>query len=254
MTGIAEIMKRGGYATHFAGKWDAGMATPDHTPVGRGYDTTLHYFHHANDYYTFVADNCNGTPVVDLWNKYFGSSSANASVGKPAVNKVNGPDCTVKDQSPPGNQTCEYEDALFEARVRSVISSHDTSIPLFMFWATHIVHGPLQVPAAQLAHWESVIPDDTERATYHSMVNWIDGAIGRTVALLRERDMWSNTLWVFSSDNGGPISGGANNWPLRGGKFSNWEGGVRVAAFVSGGALPIARRGKVEAGIVTGCA
>ena len=37
MTGISAVMKKGGYATHMYGKWDAGMATPDHTPAGRGY-------------------------------------------------------------------------------------------------------------------------------------------------------------------------------------------------------------------------
>ena len=37
MTGVATKLRAGGYATHFVGKWDAGMATPDHTPRGRGY-------------------------------------------------------------------------------------------------------------------------------------------------------------------------------------------------------------------------
>ena len=40
MTGMAQHMKRAGYVTHQTGKWDAGMATPDHTPQGRGYDTS----------------------------------------------------------------------------------------------------------------------------------------------------------------------------------------------------------------------
>jgi arylsulfatase I/J len=59
---------------------------------------------------------------------------------------------------------------------------------------------------------------------------------------------------IFSSDNGGPIYGfglpdnvctygAANNIPLRGGKLSDWEGGIRVNAFVSGGVVPAARRG-----------
>ncbi len=48
MTGLATKLKAAGYATHMVGKWDAGMATGDHTPAGRGYDTSLIYFHHAN--------------------------------------------------------------------------------------------------------------------------------------------------------------------------------------------------------------
>ena len=43
------------------------MATPDHTPHGRGYMTALHYYHHANDYYTSVTNDCSGVGVVDLW-------------------------------------------------------------------------------------------------------------------------------------------------------------------------------------------
>ena len=44
-----KVMQRAGYATHFAGKWDVGMATPDHTPAGRGYQSSLSYFHHSGD-------------------------------------------------------------------------------------------------------------------------------------------------------------------------------------------------------------
>merc|ERR1711972_348289 len=64
--------------------------------------------------------------------------------------------------------------------------------------------------------------------------------------------MWDNTLMLVHSDNGGPVYnlptigvGGANNQPLKGGKMSDWEGGVRVNAFVSGGAIPQAKRGSV---------
>jgi arylsulfatase I/J len=43
-----------------------------------------------------------------------------------------------------------------------------------------------------------------------------------------------------------------NNYPLRGGKFSNFEGGIRTNAFVSGGAIPESRRGSKETALVTG--
>ena len=51
MTGLGQVMKEAGYRTYFAGKWDVGMATKDHTPLGRGYDKSLSYFHHLNDYW-----------------------------------------------------------------------------------------------------------------------------------------------------------------------------------------------------------
>jgi hypothetical protein len=43
----------------------------------------------------------------------------------------------------------------------------------------------------------------------------------------------------------------ANNWPLRGGKFSNWQGGIHVPALVSGGFLPPSRRGIRLGGMAT---
>lgn len=48
MTGIAEKLRGAGYRTHMTGKWDAGMATWEHTPMGRGYETFFGYYHHAN--------------------------------------------------------------------------------------------------------------------------------------------------------------------------------------------------------------
>ena len=49
------------------------MATPDHTPSGRGYSTALHYFHHDNDYWNDKVGGCGwdghkwSVEVVDLW-------------------------------------------------------------------------------------------------------------------------------------------------------------------------------------------
>ena len=52
MTGLGTKMKLAGYAAHQVGKWDAGMATPNHIPTGRGFDSSFGYYHHDNDYYT----------------------------------------------------------------------------------------------------------------------------------------------------------------------------------------------------------
>ena len=67
------------------------------------------------------------------------------------------------------------------------------------------------------------------------------------------QSMWEKTLVVMSSDNGGPVDlaeNAANNWPKRGGKYSLFEGGISVAAFVSGGYLSKKVQGTVNNGIV----
>merc|ERR1711964_288381 len=75
----------------------------------------------------------------------------------------------------------------------------------------------------------------------------IDEMVQNVTEALKRKGMWENTLFVFSSDNGGPVTsapGSASNFPLRGGKYSGWEGGIRAVAFISGGFLPISLRGK----------
>ena len=71
--------------------------------------------------------------------------------------------------------------------------------------------------------------------------------------LRKEKKMWDNTLVVFTTDNGGPIyePGSSNNYPLRGGKYSDFEGGVRTTTFISGGYIPKDRRGTVHKGVVS---
>jgi arylsulfatase A-like enzyme len=150
-----------------------------------------------------------------------------------------------------------------------IIDSQDSNDPLLLFYAPHIAHCPLQVPKEYLQQFDfitatddgdrcrvetaNVYPENDQqpvriscRKQYRAMVHLLDDMIGKVVDRLVKRNMWDNLLIVFTSDNGGPVrleESGATNYPLRGGKYSPWEGGVRAAAFVSGGYLPANRRG-----------
>eukprot|EP00912_Choanoflagellata_sp_UC4_P000242 UC4_evm2s153 len=237
MTGLAHVMKAGGYATHQVGKWDAGMATPDHTPQGRGYDSSLGYFCHCNDYWN---EGCGGG-LVDLWDTSGPAFGKNGSCKLPNGSSL----CT-----PPGTNRAYtigpeplYEEYRFVQRVLNIIENHPATTPLFLNYDSHIVHSPLQVPTKYFEKFafiqNSDVPDwDYHRHLYAAMVNYLDTAVGTIVDALQRKEMWENTLWVFQSDNGGPSFTGdnhtANNFPLRGAKYSNWQGGIRVNAFVSG--------------------
>ena len=268
MTGIATKLRAAGYKTHFVGKWDAGMATPDHTPAGRGYDTSFGYFHHDNDYWTerlWATYNDTGyspqcrAVIVDLWraNATHGSGS-----GGHGARGENGTAPTSSDWAwlPPGcNGTLEaFEETKFANEALAVIAAHPGSSPgnnnnpatpqppLFLSYNFHVAHEPIELPRV---HFEaqrrrtaaSGVGDfDNRRTTYQGMVNFMDGVIGNVTAALKARGMWEDTLYVFSSDNGGPSFAGshhlaANNFPLRGSKASDWEGGVRAVGWVGGG-------------------
>ena len=156
-----------------------------------------------------------------------------------------------------------YEDALLEQAVISTIQDADVSAetgkPMFLFWAPHAVHAPLQVPAAVEAEFDFMQATDApdhERQRMHAMVHFFDRALGNVTDALKAKGVWNESIVVMLGDNGGAISKGGNvggnNWPLTGGKYNNWEGGIRTTSFVTGGYLPAERRGTTYEGLVAG--
>ena len=93
------------------------------------------------------------------------------------------------------------------------------------------MHTPLQVPKVyQDLYRDSVA--DVRRQKYLGMVTAMDDAVVNITQALKESGLYENTIIVFFSDNGGPIMKGANNWPLKWGKGTVFEGGTRTPAFV----------------------
>jgi arylsulfatase A-like enzyme len=92
------------------------------------------------------------------------------------------------------------------------------------------VHGPIEVPARFEALYDGVIVSKG-RKTFAGMVSALDEAVDNVTSTLKDVGMWQDTVLLFNSDNGGPL-GSANNYPLRGGKFTYWDGGVRIQAFL----------------------
>lgn len=256
-TTLPEKMRLAGYVPHAVGKWDVGGATLRQTPAGRGYESWLGYWSACNDYWNMMPmcgpKTCSidgtATAMTDFWEQDRsqppGNSIGAPYLSRPARSLTNNYTCSQNSQ-----HDCPFEDDVLLARAQSIVRAHavrDVPQPLFLYWATHASHGPREVPQATLEKFAFI--DWQPRRTYHALTSHLDELVGKMVQTLADTRMWENTLIVWASDNGGDDQ--ANNYPQRGAKFSNWQGGVHVAAFVSGGALPPSQRGIKLSGLAT---
>jgi arylsulfatase A-like enzyme len=115
---------------------------------------------------------------------------------------------------------------------QDVIRSHADG-PFFLYLPHYAVHRPHEAPADLVAKYRARLPDgDTARATYAAMVEWIDRSTRRVVDTLREEGIFDNTLLFFTSDNG-PTDVSPPR-PLRAGKGTLYEGGLRVPLIATG--------------------
>ena len=195
---IAEQLSRLGYTTHIVGKWHLGFCKQDYLPTERGFDHHFGFWSGAEDYFTHLTGN-----AYDF--------RKNMDVFPSAKGK--------------------YSTALFQNEAVDIIKQHNQSNPLFLYLPFQSPHIPLEVPLRFNIYKKKI--SNIDRATYLGMVTAMDFAVGRIIKALEKQNMISNTLIIFMSDNGGmPKSG--NNWPLRGGKHTLFEGGTRVPAFISG--------------------
>eukprot|EP00045_Choanoeca_perplexa_P006606 m.57043 g.57043 ORF g.57043 m.57043 type:complete len:630 (+) comp13701_c0_seq3:2-1891(+) len=141
----------------------------------------------------------------------------------------------------PNNETT-YSSKLYGEKAIDAVMNHHTDTPFFMYLAWQAVHTPYdQVPGWNKAEYCHGYTEQTHDSTYCGMLWDSDVYMGRLRAALEQKGMWDNTLIVFASDNGGVGSG--INYPLRGEKHSNWQGGMQVASFMSGGLIPSNLRG-----------
>ncbi len=200
MSTVAQFLGRAGYRTAAVGKWDVGMATPRHSPAARGYQSWLGYWHHSNDYWAQTEQACNGQPVRDLWR-------INSTYSGPARDLANDGACTDETQRPgPDGGRCVFEDAILTQEVLWVLESHagqsivqQARSPLFLFWAPHLVHMPLQVPKLVLDKFAFIA--DPYRARMHAMVNYLDSEIGTVINSMKQRNLWNHSLVVIHSDS-----------------------------------------------------
>ena len=74
--------------------------------------------------------------------------------------------------------------------------------------------------------------EDDQRRKLLGMVSAMDSLIGNLTQELKDNNLYENTIFIFISDNGGALNEAASNLPLREGKGTVYEGGIRTPSFV----------------------
>ncbi len=213
---VAEVLKKGGYATGAFGKWGLGNETTPGQPNLQGFDAFMGQLEqvHAHFYYPYW-----------IW-------------------KDNEKYPLPKNE---GNQRGQYvHDVLHERALRFIRDNRDR--PFFCYIPCIIPHVELVVPEDSEGPYRGRFPkvrindprpgyigSEDGYATFAGMVSRMDRGVGEILALLKQLGIDKDTLILFSSDNGGqggPWSGMTDffegNGPLRGYKGSFYEGGLRV--------------------------
>ncbi|MCP5559491.1 MAG: sulfatase-like hydrolase/transferase [Verrucomicrobiaceae bacterium] len=190
---IAERLKEHGYATMCVGKWHLGDQ-PEFLPIRQGFD---HYFGipYSNDMQRkSLPDGANVVPLVR--------------------------DDKVQELLNEDDQSRIVERYTDEA-IKFIRSSKEQ--PFFLYLPHTAVHTPIH-PGAAFA-------GKSNNGRFGDWVEEVDWSTGRILDTLRELKLAENTFVLFTSDNGPWLikgSDGGSAGPLRGGKGSTWEGGVRV--------------------------
>ena len=216
-TTIADMLKTKGYATACVGKWHLGHH-PEFLPTAQGFDS---YFGipYSNDM-SHPADA--KRPRYGKWDEYWSKPKESGVWKTPLIENEKILEHPVDQRT----ITRRYTDKAIEfikANSGRELAGQTPHRPFFLYLAHSMPHVPLYLP-------DELYNPDPKRA-YISVIEHIDAEVGRILDTLRKEGLDQNTYVIFTSDNGpwlrfGHHAGKAK--PLRNGKGSTFEGGMRV--------------------------
>ncbi|GGK78751.1 sulfatase [Rufibacter glacialis] len=211
---LPRLLQEAGYYTIHVGKAHFGSAgTPGANPYNLGFQVN-------------IAGNAAGHPQSFLGTENYGNLPGKISWH------------AVQDLSEYyGTETFLTEAITLEA-LKALDGAVKTKKPFFLHLSHFALHDPLQADPRFIQRYQDAGLDPQE-AKYASMVEGMDKSLGEVLAYLQKNKLDQNTLLLFVSDNGG-LSMGAprggkpqtHNLPLRAGKGSVYEGGIRVPLLV----------------------
>lgn len=210
---IAELAQERGFQTALIGKWHLGTAP--YYPETQGFDINIGGTHW-------------GAPQTFFY-PYRG------------IGRFGGGEYRYVPGLGHGGREGEYlTDRLTDEALKTIDGFAAARRPFFLYLAHHAPHTPIEARRAAIDKYERKKRAGVYRhqnAAYAAMVESLDDSIGRVVAHLKRRGLDRDTILVVMSDNGGYLrdSRGAmitDNAPLRSGKGSLYEGGIRVPLII----------------------
>ncbi|CAK9822220.1 Arylsulfatase B [Anthophora retusa] len=202
---LPEYLRGLGYTTKLIGKWHMGYHTPQYTPLHRGFDSFLGFYNSHISYFDYRYSNQN-------------MSGYDMHRGDDPAHGING----------------EYATDLFTEEAIKIIENHELSRPLYLQISHLAVHAPLELPAEGNEDKGQIQIREPNRQKYAKMVSRLDESVGHVVHALGDKGMLRDALILFLTDNGAASIGRYRNWgsnyPLRGTKYTLYEGGVRGVA------------------------
>merc|ERR1712130_187971 len=208
---LPEFLKIAGYDTHMYGKWHLGFCDERLQPTSRGFDT-FHGFWGSGGIGYYSHQPSGSGKINDYWVGQRGSDA-------------------IERQSDLYS-TDEFAKDMMEMLDRRV-DTGDTD-PFFAYVAFNAPHAPFDEHLASMVREYDNI--EGNRGILLGMIYRMDAMIGRIVTKLEQSGEMDNTIIVFQSDNGPNEKSSA--FPLRGGKSSYAEGGLRVPSLVVGPNIP----------------
>lgn len=213
---LPQILHDAGYYTIHVGKAHLGaIGTPGESPLNLGFDVN-------------IAGHAAGGPTSYLGEQNYGNRTdgePSPLFAVPGLEKYWGTDTFLTE-------------ALTLEAVRA-LEERDQGKPFFLYMAHYGVHVPIDRDARYYEKYRARRLSEKE-AAYAALIEGVDKSLGDLMRWLDERGLMDDTIILFMSDNGGfatdtywrdaPLY--VQNAPLRSGKGSAYEGGVRVPLIV----------------------
>lgn len=209
---VAELLKKQGYRTGLTGKWHVGKQK-EQSPNAFGFDEFYGFFSSNSLYIPEGTEGFVDTKNPADWtDKYIWKGQRN------------------------GLQAIQRNGEIIEEKRYLTTAIADESIAFiencgtqsfFLIAAFNAPHTPFQVPESYYNAF-SQVADPVKRA-YYGMIKCLDDETGRILEYLKTSGLDKNTAIFFVSDNGGAAyTFATDNAPLKGGKITNFDGGVKI--------------------------